>query len=308
METLTRHYRTARSVVRSSLCRLHYFATITFVLAASPPACPQDSRSDADVRPQIVPWVESTQSRKSIKIDELVGGLRTWSKITDTAIVSTSPGGESLYAVLLERVAGITIIPGVKTKDLLPRFDSVEGWRAVARHVALVSKLAGDKRVALENETAFKPYINGEYEIDLGRFRRALGQLPADVEIIWYPSMVGGTTQTQRRAEVVCEVVADVLQERVTFTDLSINGPKAVQNGWAKKGRRTLDRIADKPLIPILYCYGPGSRWWMDEELPGALKHVQGGRVILYPGGKRWPQAARSITRLLSDSERPARP
>ena len=272
-----------------------------------PGACgAQDSGSKATDPIVIIPWVESTNSRKSIKVDDLVDGLVVWSKITDTAIVSTSPGGESLYPVLLARVPGITIIPGVKTHELLPRFDSVTGWKAVARQVTAVLKAAGGKRVLLENETACKKYFNGEQEIDLDRLREGLRQLPAGIEVIWYPSITGAGERQRQRCERVCRIAAEVLD--VLFVNLSMNSPKALRHKASHRGKQRLDKIAKKPTIPMMYCYGPGSRWWMDEDIPGALKHVMGGRVILYPGGKRWPQAARSITKLLSEPVREAGP
>lgn len=293
--------RGVRRVDRCWLYELQSHAMATFILLTVSAFCvAQESVSPPDGRSRIVPWVESTNSRRSIKIDDLVEGLLIWSEITDTAIVSTSPGGESLYPVLRKRVPGMIIIPGVKTKDLLPRFDSVAGWRAVARQVRVVCDASGQTRVLLENESASKKSMHGKYEIDLARFRKGLQQLPKGIEIIWYPSITGASEAQQQRCERLCRVAAEVLD--VSFTDLSLNCPAALRHRLSKVGTQRLDKIAKKPTIPILYCYGPGSRWWMDEEIPGALTHVKGGWVILYPGGKRWPQAARSITRILGES------
>lgn len=246
--------------------------------------------------PRIVPWVEVT---KSTSARELLAGLRTWSKITDTAIVSISPGGESLYPALRKHVPGMTIIPGIKTNDLLPRFDSVEGWGAVAQLVKAVCASTGQRRVLLENESAISWYLRGHRELDHRQFREAVEQLPAGIEVIWYPGVVGETEETQQRASGICQNMADLCDVR--FTELTIGDVALLKYGWNRRARYRMVSIAKKPTIPILYCYGPSSKWWKDEEIPEALTRAADDQdfVILYPGAKRWPEAARSITRVL---------
>ena len=248
---------------------------------------------------QIIPWIEVNSPDPS-GIDHAVEGLLVWKRVTDTAIVSTIPGLAGIYREFRRRVPQMRIIPGIKTNDALPQLDSVDGWRTVGQQIRAVCDASGQTIVVLENESASKRYVHGEYEIDLDRLRRGLQQLPDGVEIIWYPSVTGASVAQQQRGEDLCRVVADVLDVR--FIDLSLNCPAAVRYKWSKLGRARLEKLARKPTIPMLYCYGPGSRWWMDEQIPDALTHVKGGWVILYPGGKRWPEAARSITRILAES------
>jgi len=248
--------------------------------------------------PKLVPWIELNTIREDA-FENAVGGLLIWQKITDTAIVSTVPGYAHLYTKLRARVPGMHIIPGMKTSRCLPALDSVAGWKEVARAVNEVCEAAGEKRVVLENEGAIQPFWREGREIDEARLREGLRELPEAIEIIWYPSIVGETQEARRRSVRLTELVAEV--EGVRFTDLSISGPKSLRYGWSKLGRKQLKEIAERQVIPMLYCYGPGSRWWEDEDIPEALKLVEGDFVILYPGSTRWREAARSITKIISE-------
>jgi len=260
---------------------------------------------------QIVPWIEvNTLDERDTA--NAVEGLLFWRRVTDTAIVSTVGGCSALYPRLRQRVPDMRIIPGLKTNDFLTQFDDLEGWRKVGREVKAICQAAvgdGPCLVLLENESASRDELAGREELDSGRLREGLKlAFPTDqsIEVIWYPSMVGETEKTQQCAERLCQAAADTLSVR--FTDLSMGGPKSLGNRWSKRGKQTLDRLAKKQTIPMLYFYGPGSRWWQDEQIKSALTLIgppptkrSGGRwVIIYPGAKHWTKAARSISNELS--------
>lgn len=271
-------------------------------------ACDYTPNGAADQRiasepPLFIPWVELNTSNPST-VDIVVEGLLAWQKITDTAIVSTVPGKESLYRVLRKRVPGMRIIPGIKTTPLLSRFDSVEGWENVSRSVRYALKCAGENEILLENETAFLRVRRGEESVNLQNLRRGLDTLPAGIKVIWYPSIVGRSQAMLTRYEDVCKIVVDVLDAR--FVDHSVDGHKSLGNRWREKAQHRLDALSNQPTIPILYCYGD-SRWWRDEQLVEVLGSVTKDQVILYPGIKRWAQAARSISGHLSHLDLPKR-
>lgn len=249
-------------------------------------------RSPSCVRAHILPWIEVNDTREK-SLENAVRGLKIWASVTDTAIVSTAPGHADLYRQLHERIPGLRIIPGLKTHTLLDRFDSIEGWRQVAREVTRICEASGEEELLLENETAIKSYRRGEYDIDPQRFRRAVEQIPEDVKLIWYPSIHGGQERVRQRFEVVCRIIAET--HDVRFTDRSMHGPKAEKSESLKIAQISLERISSRATIPILYSYG-GDRWWRIDEIPRILRSLDARDVIVYPGAKAWTTAARSIT------------
>ena len=126
----------------------------------------------------VIPWVE-VNTLNPTAIDRVVEGLLEWQAVTDTAIVSTMPGQESVFRTLRRRVPGMHIIPGIKTYPSLPRFDSVEGWRQIADHATAVLAAADTNELLLENETAIRQYRRGEEPVDLSRLRQGLETLPS---------------------------------------------------------------------------------------------------------------------------------
>ncbi|MGD2108835.1 MAG: hypothetical protein PVI86_05525 [Phycisphaerae bacterium] len=261
-----------------------------------------DREAEPHPFPKIVPWIELNTSRASA-MNRTVEGLRAWHAdpelAIDTAIVSTTPGHEGIYTELRRRVPGMRIIPGMKTWTILQRFDSVEGWREVSRHVAAALAESHEHELLLDNETAIKKYRRGEYDIDLRHLREGLRLLPRDIKYIWYPSIHGSGDAVQERFAVVCGVAAEVLDVR--FTDRSVHGPQALGDSWLKKAQERLDRFSEAPSIPIIYCYGD-DRWWPDARIPDALEQTDKPLVILYPGAKRWTEAALKITEVLSEA------
>jgi hypothetical protein len=245
--------------------------------------------------PKVIPWIE-VNSFDGAGIETCIEGLRLWKSVTDTVIVSTMPDHAVLFRRLKERVPDLHIIAGLKTYPLLNRFDSKEGWQAVARNVAAFLEATGESRILLENETALKVYTKGDEVLDLAGVRSGLALLPRDVRVIWYPAVHGQDERTQRRLEALCRVVAE--QCDVQFVDLSLDGPRRLNDEWAPRARRTLKSLSRHSTIPILYCYGD-DRWWRDEQIPQALRRIEDDAAILYPGAKRWLEAAHSLTGLL---------
>ena len=255
--------------------------------------------------PRLIPWIEVNTIGEDA-VDNAAAGLAVWGRITDTAIVSTVPGCDTIYRRLRGLVPGMRIIPGMKTSRCMSRFDSVEGWKKVAHEVRLVCAASGEKRVALENEGAVKGYWRGEYEIDLDRLRAGLNELPKDIEFIWYPALVGENETAQDRTEAVCRIVSEVLNVR--FTDFSAAGPRSLRYGWTLAASKRMKQVARNPTIPILYFHGPGSRWWQDDQIHEALAATEGKSVIVYPGITRWREAARSFVDTLLKGGVPERP
>jgi len=255
--------------------------------------------------PKIVPWIE-VNVVTTRAIDNAAAGLRRWKDVTDTAIVSTAPGGARIYPMLRDRVPSMRIIPGLKTNDLLKRFDSPVAWASVVRELRAIRAASGETTILLEHESAIRGYLDGAYEIDEGQLQESLRQVPKDWEIIWYPGLVGESDAAQDRAALLCRAAQAVLTVR--FTDLSRSSPAAVGYRWSRMGKQRLARLAKEPTIPLLYFYGPGSKWWQDDQLREALALCSDGWVILYPGAKRWQRASQVLSKELLRSTPTARP
>lgn len=262
-------------------------------------------------RVKIIPWVEDNYAQYD---DRVVEGLRIWRKVADTAIVSTMPGRAALYPKLRERVPGMRIIPGLKTMDLLPRFDSVKGWRRVAEEVSAILAAGGERVVLLENEVAIKAFVDGAQPLNLDRLRQGLALLPGDVAYLWYPSIYGHEQDKRSRCAEVCRVVAETLLN-VRLLDQRYQGRRAVSDRARIAADAILKSISRRPTLPMLYFYGSEHSYtfWRDEQVHEALGYVRKdwgdeADVVLYPGLKRWVEAARSLSQRLSAVRPPERP
>lgn len=253
-------------------------------------------------RPQIVPWLELNENRAA-SAREAVDGLREWSKITNTATITTVPGLALLYDLLREEVPGMRIIPGLKTNDALTNFDTVAGWERIAAELRDMAERTGSKVVVLENESAVEAYRLGQEDVRSDHFRLGLQQLPANLTIWWYPAMTGATVGEQERMEWICRLLASVSPNVIFLDHQSCGGPRGLTYSWSIKGREKLDDIVravpGTSIIPMLYFYGPGSRYWQDDQVEEALVAAASDRVIIYPGAVRFKKVAEEFVKAL---------
>ena len=255
------------------------------------------------VRPAIIPWRELSRNRPD-QVQNCADGLNTWAGVCDRAIVTTGPHQFSIYGELHVRVDGLPIIPGLKTNEDLRRgFDDVDGWKRIGLRIASMARNPGSAIVVLENESAVRAYALGQQRISMSKLAEGLSHLPRGLEIWWYPSITGSSNAQLGRMERVCRVVTDTL--KVTFVDLSRSGPAAVRNTWSKRQRKLLLDVVNSATgaasVDMLYFYGPGSKWWMYEQIHKALAVLGDGvgAAIIYPGAKGWNAAATAISELL---------
>jgi hypothetical protein len=262
--------------------------------------------------PKILPWVECN---KLAHVPQVVAGLKVWQWLTKVAIVSTVPGQSGFYRSIRRQVPGISIIPGIKTHSLLEDdFASRSGWKAIRDEVVQCLVRTKSRIVIFDHESAMRPVWTGDQLVAYDCLRDAiqLANFPRNVTYLWYPSI--GAWRNSREdpqqdaAAGICKTVQDAFPGEVIFVDhATLSGPTALE--WPANIRvaAMLDEFSLHEPIPVLYCYGPGSRWWEDEDLPFALSKVEGNSAILYPGLRRWSEAARSILRTLLPAGYPLR-
>lgn len=264
----------------------------------------------------VIPWVELNYPHRrhdpllrETDLDRAIVGLRAWSRVTDTAVVSTLPGKSWLYLTLRERVPNMTIIPGIKTAPLLPQFDNLAGWAAIAEEVENVRRTSGQNTVLLEHETALRPIVLGEYAPDVDTLRMGLALLPSRVEYVWRPSLfwfISGDGGRDRLADV-CRIAEEVLPD-VIFVDQSHNAKHNVGTRRFVEAQAILESIASKPTIPKAYFYGSLGPyiWWRDEDFHELLRLVRDRQhLIVYPGLHRLHETARTLGEQLNPRKEP---
>jgi len=274
---------------------------------------------------KLIPWVECNWPQQPeqdapgvTQFERTVAGLLIWRQVTDTAIVGTTPGNADLYPELQKRLAGMRIIPGIKTMRLLRRFDSIADWALVAREVRRIQARTGTKVIVFDHERAVEAYVRGQQPLNFDNLRVALAQLPGDLEYIWYPSVFWFIARQpgHQRLVKLCEVVQASLR-KLRFVDHRYCGRREVRFGRFINAGKAIDRIARQPTIPLLFFYGPRHQphiWWLDHQLEEALALVRDrwgpdAEVLIYPGRKRWVEAAQSLSqRLLALRQRGHRP
>jgi hypothetical protein len=257
-----------------------------------------DVRAEKSVtKPLIMPWMEVNYP--PFLLETTVEGLKLYRRVTDTAIVSTTPGNASLYTELRRRVPDMRFIPGMKTCVRLEpnAFDSLAGWKLIAQDVREIVQTSGVRTVILDNEDAIKSYLEGASEIDFQRFRRCLESLPTDVEYIWYPVNLCNEYVCGRTIPVV-NAVQDVLDVRLV--DHSYGHPD-----WHNElHRQTLKAVAENPPILLMWwgCFESVNTCYWDY---GQVSEVMGlfqdkPELVFYPGHDNWMMLAQAVVTALS--------
>ncbi len=274
--------------------------------AQSAPAQGGQPPASRPALPQMIPWLEvNTDERASL--DRAVEGLLIWRRVTDTAIISTAPGYAKIYGPLRQRTGNMRIIPGLKTAELLKKFDDPAAWRLVADEVRAMCLAANERRIVFENETALcneenptNNYWDGVVEFDFDKLKRGMAMLPPDVEVWWYPSFVtGGAPRREKRHERsarLCRAVAEVLMARFVVSEVGM--PPERNEWWNADLARLRDEISKRPSIPIVYFWGD-NKFWRDDDFLVAMRSVRGKDAIVYPGAKRWVPAARRFVDMI---------
>jgi len=286
---------------------------------------------------RMVPWVEvnSPDSQISKLIPGLndehanltalmhaLKGLESWTRITDTVIVSTRPGQtKKLYPHLMrQKPAALTIIGGLKTYNLPgcspddPRpydFSNSQGWAALAEEVREISFLTGTKRVLLENETALKPFHTGKASIDFEKLRLSLAVLrESDIQIWWWlPAILDDSTQAPNRRRDTLRLVEAVRDAVPNSVFLSADaGWSDWENNQSDKARRRLmiETVGESRFRDLLYVTPDGymqtskSRRRVCYTVSAAVTQSQrlSEEVIIYPGAANWLDIAKEFARL----------
>jgi len=253
--------------------------------------------------PRLIPWVEANVADDA-QIQYVAEGLRVWSYITDTAVVSTGPGKAELFPRLRAAVPGLRLIPGLKTSPRLVPLgaDSLLGWQLVALDIDELVAATGENLVLLENESAFEGYLVRGAILDLGQLRAALAALPPNVDLYWYPGVsVQGDALVRQRSRELTAVVAGAV--RCRFVDLSYADPSWHQWPPSILARQELARLSNRIPVPLLYVGVIGDwLYWDEVDIRTALRELRDyPAALVYPGLARWIDSAEALKAALAD-------
>ncbi len=263
----------------------------------------------------IIPWLERNRPTPS---QATLDGLKNWLlQATGNVIITTTPGNAGLYGILRREIPLVKYRPiasGLKTHPILGTdFTSPDGWRQVRREVVEQLRVNKTRTVVFEHENAMRPFWTGEQDCDLDKLRTSIrnANFPQDVTYYWYPS-VGAWRNSdqdpqQDRAAELCEIALECFNDLVLVDHASLSGPKSLTWGANVRVGGLLREVTSRQPVPVLYCYGPGSRWWQDEQLPEALGYalpdkLYNGAAILYTGATRWVEASETIPEILKNA------
>lgn len=248
----------------------------------------------------MIPWLEVNRDTPS-EIDNCVQGLRIWQLVTQRAVVSTAPGGHTIYPKLRAAVPGVSIIPGMKTYARLRdgKFDDAAAWALVAQDMQAVAAAAKSKRVLLEHESALKGYWNSTYTLDVGKLTTALAQM-GDLEVIWYPGLVGESEKVQAISAAICRA-ADGSGAQIV--DHYAASPQALTYGWSKLAKERLNEIVTQLTMPLAYVGKQGARmyWRYTDAQKLATMFADGhDEWLIYPGARQWVGASIAVSLALA--------
>jgi hypothetical protein len=257
----------------------------------------------AHAQRKVIPWVELNypdveQYRRPALLGVAIGAV-TFDEFVVTTIPKESP---RVFELFQRTVPGVKIIPSLKTAAYTPRyrrFDDPGLWAAFARDVRVACEATGSKRFVIDSETALTPVWEGEYKIDHDRLAKALGQLPQEIEYIWYPTVLGSPEYTPMRNEgslEVCRTAARGLRH-VVFADHSYGVRTTDPSTTIPKVRlRNSTKLRDVgTVIPLLYFCDRSDKVhtdWQAEQLPELIEGdlLPAGEFLLYPGIKNFAQ------------------
>lgn len=248
---------------------------------------------------KVVPCVELNNSRPG-NVAIVERGLAQWSRLTDTAIVSTTPGNEGLFP-RLAGATGLRIIPGMKLSACVKHIDDPAGWLLFAQAVARVAEAAESGLVYLETESATGPYYRGEQTLDVLRFQRCLAHMPDNLTYLWYPAPSSSSPDVYDRQLRVAKLVAAEL--KVIWVDMSVNRPAMTTERWRAHRLKLEGRLhdlnaayffqRDRALWAKVYLYQAPWAW---PTLGEALRWVHPANVaIVYPGFTGFDENSRRL-------------
>jgi hypothetical protein len=253
---------------------------------------------------KIIPWLEVSDATKE-NLTAAIAGITYWSKVTDTAIVSSDAGS---YGAVYEHLNSerlppkFQIIPGLKGASFQIYPPIEEPWTALAQAVETVRTIHWTGTVLLDMEGLFHPYHKGEYDISLTKVREGVSLLPS-AHYWWWPAIMGKTAARQNREAAMIEVAGGSRSMR--FFHRQYAKPTSPRSYWRHSGAALTRFLAQLQPLAMIYCYGPEHPWpWQDLDImkPIEMCKENGEIPILYPGAKHWVDGAENMSKVIVEA------
>jgi len=257
--------------------------------------------------PPLIPWLEvnqgsSREEDRKVERDTCVAGAKIWAGVTDTIIVSTNTGHADLYMELRERLPNMTIIPGLKTNDMLKgKFDSPDAWKAFAVEVNAVLKTSGQRTLVFEHESCLGDLWRGGDPLDLEQVKKGLEYLPQGVKYIWYPVLLANNDQRSVYVPLM-KMVQDTID--CQLADITICEPPNRRDNKTAQAA-LVDLSNDYVAAPMIYLeYFGSTLYWRNTQIREILERGKDRPyLIMYPGSSDWVSSATEVIAILREKK-----
>lgn len=279
------------------------------VLAGALSSLPANAQTAGDVT--MIPWVELNFVNPNDPADpgiaKVVDGLRFWSDVTTTAVVTTQHGKPELYSRLYsdladEGVEDLTIIPGLKLSLMMQdgcSFNDPEFWIDVAQEVSDIEGAYAQMertmpKFVLESETLTECYYKGLIGVDpncacdlgdpdLGGLEDGVAYLASQEfgvdTYYWHPGVLANEDYMYAFEELCVAVQAgfDTTATDIRFDNDRVYKPNRIESKSlaevAETAYQTLLAITDQPTAPLMSFYSDPAAWspWYSNQINSAL-------------------------------------
>jgi len=264
--------------------------------------------------PKIIPWREVSPVKPG-DVQATVEALGTWSRATDTVLISVEPYAAELLREITFAAPKLTYVPGIKTASILRDSGilSRSAWQQLYASVQLVMSYTGSQVVLLEHESALSPYYSGDKPVPRPDLLAEVVPPPlSTMPLLWYPSAADSGARLQRYLEMASAVrVAFPMARMVEHVRLW--GPGSPSDQAANSMASMLEQRCNRPPLPMFYCHYSAGRpaAWPNDRLEEAASLARTADVICYPGADNWAGAATALARALrpvTPQAKPVRP
>jgi len=145
--------------------------------------------------------------------------------------------------------------------------------------------------------------------IDMVKFQKGLELLPKNLHYIWYPTIdnVHPDSSMRKRMYPYLKIINEILSP--LWLSAGYSRPQTpLPTTWSIISQEFLRRLNREkyvnwsmPLLFPIYCYGPKTKWWEDEQVPHVINSIPSGDIaIIYPGYVYWLESSKKIVDLIS--------
>jgi hypothetical protein len=233
----------------------------------------------------LMPWFEFCEHDDQ-HANALIDLCSYATRMTDTVIVVTDPGGEFIYDRLRQQLPSLKVIPGVRVVMIESHqpIDSLDRWIAVSEWTRRVLIQTGAMRFVIECELPLYDYWKGD-PFNYFNLRKGLWHFPQDVEYIFYPAgLANGYEPNLLKWMPLALNLYREVQLGLKNMRLSAVGPcnhPLHRERVLEQAIDTLLRGEGRKFFDSIYT-GSREEYWPIADLGTAISLVRGGEAYLW--------------------------